>query len=171
MITNTDAITHSDLSFGPDSHDRRAEAGDPGLEGALAALETFYYALNNRDAEALAAVVSDHALAQLNNPVGGILRGGDAIVELYASKIFRGRVKVEVRFGDFVQYLGEHHAVFAGRETGTYTVDAGEPRPLTIRTSRYFRYDTDAGKWLQLHHHGSIDDAELLGAYQKAVLG
>jgi hypothetical protein len=139
---------------------------------ALAALETFYYALNNRDAETLAEVVAAHPLAQLNNPLGGILRGGAEIVELYASRIFRGRVRVEVTFSDFVQYLGDRHALFAGRETGTYTVGGDtEPQALAIRTSRYFRYDADASSWLQFHHHGSIDDAALLAAYQKAALG
>jgi ketosteroid isomerase-like protein len=165
------AITHSALRFGTDARDRRDETGDSGLDGALAALETFYYALNNRDADALAAVLAGHPLAQLNNPLGGILRGGDAIVDLYATKIFRGPVRVEVEFGDFVQYVGAGHAVFAGRETGTYTVDGQDPRDLAIRTTRYFRYDGDAGRWLQFHHHGSIDGPEELGAYQRAVLG
>jgi hypothetical protein len=163
-------ITLSQLSFGPNSRDRRAGSANPGVEGALAALETFYYALNNRDAETLAAVVAGHPLAQLNNPLGGILRGGAEIVDLYASRIFRGRVRVEVTFSDFVQYFGDRHALFAGRETGTYTVGDTEPQALAIRTSRYFRYDADASRWLQFHHHGSIDDAMLLSAYQKAVL-
>jgi hypothetical protein len=80
-------------------------------------------------------------------------------------------VRVEVTFSDFVQYLGDRHALFAGRETGTYTVGDTEPQALAIRTSRYFRYDADASSWLQFQHHGSIDDAMLLSAYQKAVLG
>jgi hypothetical protein len=25
------------------------------------------------------------------------------------------------------------------------------------------------GRWRQVHHHGSIDDPDLLGAYQQAV--
>lgn len=119
----------------------------------------------------LADVVADHELAQLNNPVGGILRGGHAIVDLYATKIFHGRVKVAVEFGDFVEYLGDEHALFAGREKGAYVVDDGEPRALSIRTSRYFRYDRGAGRWLQFHHHGSIDDAQVLAEYQRALLG
>jgi hypothetical protein len=46
-------ISHSEERFGLDSRDLRGEATDPGLEGALAALETFYHALNNRGAEIL----------------------------------------------------------------------------------------------------------------------
>jgi hypothetical protein len=164
-------ISHSDLKFGPRARVRLTEAGDPGPEGALAALETFYYALNQRDAEVLAAIVADDDLAQLNNPVGGILRGGNAIIDLYVNKIFKGAVTVEVEFADFIQYLGADHAVFAGRETGTYTVDGSEPEPLRIRTSRYFRYNSELGRWIQYHHHGSIDDAQLLADYQRAVLG
>lgn len=164
-------ISHSEQRFGLDSRDRRGEAANPGLEGALAALETFYHALNNRDPEILADVLSEHPLAQLNNPVGGILRGGGSIVDLYASKIFRGRVVVQVEFGDFVQYTDDRHVLFAGRETGTYAADGGEPRALAIRTSRYFRYDSSRGRWLQFHHHGSIDEPEVLAAYQLAVMG
>ena len=27
------------------------------------------------------------------------------------------------------------------------------------------------GRWQQVHHHGSIDDPDLLSRYQRAVLG
>jgi hypothetical protein len=82
-----------------------------------AALETFYYALNNRDLNALRANWADSPLAQLNNPVGGILRGADAIVGLYG-KIFSGTLSVQVTFTDVISYRGGEHAVFAGREIG-----------------------------------------------------
>ncbi len=163
-------IVLSDLRFGADARHRIAEAAEPGPEGLLAALESFYYALNQRDATVLAAVWSDDDLAQLNNPLGGILRGGEAIVDLYR-RIFAGQARLDIEFGDFVEYLGSDHAVVAGRETGTYAVDGSPPIPVTIRTSRYFRYDTTRGRWLQFHHHGSIDDAGALAAYQRALLG
>lgn len=38
---------------------------------------------------------------------------------------------------------------------------------MAIRTSRVFR--RISGEWRQVHHHGSVDDAELLAAYQQAV--
>jgi hypothetical protein len=161
-------IEKTDISFGPDAGNRLSETGDPSGKGAEAALESFYYSLNNRDIDALRAGWSANPLAQLNNPVGGILRGGDAIADLYA-RIFRGSVNVQVTFGDVVAYLGERHAVFAGRETGTYTAPDGTAVPLQIRTSRYFRYEE--GAWRQYHHHGSIDDPDALRAYQKTVLG
>lgn len=161
-------IEKTDIAFGPASRNRLDQAADPGPEGALAALESFYYALNSADLDALRDDWSASPLAQLNNPLGGILRGGDAIVGLY-EKVFAGTVNVQVTFGDVVAYLGADHAVFAGRETGTYTAPDGTLVPLTIRTSRYFRYED--GRWQQFHHHGSIDDVGELAAYQKAVWG
>jgi SnoaL-like domain len=162
-------IQHSDRRYGSGSRNRLVQASDPGRDGAWAALETFYFALNNRDAEVLAAVWSQHPLAQLNNPLAGILRGGSVVTELYG-RILKGAVKVEVELADIVEYGGKAHALFAGRETGTYTVAGQRPSPLSIRTSRYFRYDSDRGRWQQFHHHGSIDDPLALQAYQRAVL-
>ena len=161
-------IEKADIAYGPASRNRLEQAADPGPDGALAALESFYYALNNADIDALRADWSSSALAQLNNPLGGILRGGEAIAELY-EKVFAGTLNVQVTFSDVVAYTGPDHAVFAGRETGTYTAPDGTSTPLSIRTSRYFRYED--GRWQQFHHHGSIDDAGELAAYQQAVRG
>ncbi|WP_163507495.1 YybH family protein [Fodinicola acaciae] len=156
-------------SYGPSSGNLLSAATNPDLAGAYAALESFYYALNQRDLEVLSAVWSDDPEAQLNNPLGGILRGGQAIAELYR-KIFEGPVRLTVTFGDFLTYSGTGHAVFAGRETGHY--DTGSSKvPLAIRTSRYFRYDEVSGRWRQFHHHGSIDAPAELARYQQAVTG
>ncbi|MCN9242584.1 nuclear transport factor 2 family protein [Streptomyces sp. RY43-2] len=157
-----------DISFGPGSRNRIDETVTPGIDGALAALETFYFSFNNRDLDVFSQVWTKHPLAQLNNPLGGILRGGDAITALY-DQVFHGPAKVTVTFGDVVEYADDTHAVFAGRETGEYAVNGGEAVPLSIRTSRYFRYDN--GRWSQFHHHGSIDDAAALAAYQAAIRG
>jgi hypothetical protein len=43
--------------------------------------------------------------------------------------------------------------------------------PLAIRTSRFFQYFGPELGWRQVHHHGSIDDAEALDRYQRAVRG
>jgi hypothetical protein len=40
-------------------------------------------------------------------------------------------------------------------------------RELNIRTTRIFQLMD--GRWRQMHHHGSIEDAKLLGDYQNAV--
>jgi ketosteroid isomerase-like protein len=156
-----------DYRFGPDARKLLAEARDPGRDGAVAALESFYHALNNRDLDTLAAVWSQDELAQLNNPVGGILRSGQAVTDLYR-RIFAGSLGLTVTFTDAVTYWWADSVVFAGRELGSYR--AGDKLvPLAIRTTRVFGYDTAAGQWLQVHHHGSIDQADELAAYQRAV--
>jgi hypothetical protein len=161
-------ITFTDYGFGPQSRNRINAAADPSPAGAVAALETFYYALNHCDIEAMAAVWSPHELAQLNNPLGGILRGGAEAVGLY-QRIFDSTTRVQVTFGDAVSYRQHTSAVFAGRETGSYTVTGQAPRALEIRTSRFFAYSDAIERWVQLHHHGSIDDPDALRAYQRAV--
>jgi ketosteroid isomerase-like protein len=163
-------IEKTSISLGPGSRNRLHEASDPSGTGAMAALETFYYTLNNHDLDVLRADWADSPLAQLNNPVGGILRGSDAISGLYG-KIFGGAVRVQVTFSDVIAYHGVEHALFAGRETGSYTAAGGGGAPvgLEIRTSRYFRYQD--GRWRQYHHHGSIDDPAALRAYQQAIQG
>jgi limonene-1,2-epoxide hydrolase len=157
---------HLGETYGTDARNRLDEATNPGREGAVAALESFYYAFNQRDLAVFRQVWTTDPLAQLNNPLGGILRGGDAITALY-ERVFHGPARVTVTLGDIVEYSGEGHAVFAGRETGEYRVT--EPVPLSIRTTRFFAYE--AGRWVQVHHHGSIDDAEALAAYQAALRG
>lgn len=154
--------------YGPQARNRLDETAAATADGARAALESFYYALNQRDRDALREVWAMDPLAQLNNPLGGILRGGDAVAELY-DRIFTGPVVVQVTLNDIVEYLGPEHAVFAGRETGTYTRPDGTVTPLEIRTSRYFRYHD--GRWRQYHHHGSIDDPEALDAYRRSIAG
>ncbi len=161
-------IDRTDHRYGIESRNLIADAGNRTANGARAALESFYYAFNRRDIDILGRVWSDHPLAQLNNPLGGLLRGGSAIIALYA-RIFDGSARVQVEFADIVEYIGDDHVVFAGRETGTYAVAEGVPIPLSIRTTRYFRYDEGIDRWRQFHHHGSIDDADALRAYQQCV--
>ncbi|MEV5966874.1 nuclear transport factor 2 family protein [Kribbella sp. NPDC051952] len=156
-----------DYGFGPGARNRWAEMKTPGRAGALAALETFYYALNNQDLDTLAAGWADDGLVQLNNPIGGILRSRDAVRGLY-ERVFAGPLNVQVTFGDAATYWHTDSVVFAGRETGTYQHPQLGERPLHIRTTRIFAYDDG---WAQVHHHGSIDDADALATYQQAVRG
>ncbi|MET9318309.1 hypothetical protein ABZX12_41395 [Kribbella sp. NPDC003505] len=72
-----------DYNFGPNSRRRTDEAGAPGPGGALAALETFYFALNSRDLETLVAGWAEDDLVQVNNPIGGILRSRQAVRQVY----------------------------------------------------------------------------------------
>lgn len=151
------------------TRNRLEETRQPTIEGATAALETFYYALNERSLDLFRQIWLDNPLIQLNNPVGGIRRGTEPINAVYA-RIFDGPVRVRVEFHDIVEYASSEVVVFAGRERGTYEHD-GKAHPLAIRTSRIFLYVPAQGGWRQIHHHGSIDQPELLAQYQQAVLG
>jgi limonene-1,2-epoxide hydrolase len=159
-------IQHLEGHFGPESVNRLKEAEDPGPDGALAVLESFYYAINRRDSNAMREVWAQHPLTQIDNPIGGILRGGDAAVALY-DRLFAGPLQFQFTLLDVVAYFSQDHALFAGREHGHYAKRPAEPVILEIRTSRYFRYEGE--RWAQYHHHGSIDDPVALAAYQKAV--
>lgn len=161
-------ITAMTARFGKDSQPHFEAMRDPGPGGALAALETFYYAFNHRSLEALSSVWLDDPLVQLNNPLGGILRGADAIRSLY-QRVLTGPARVWVEFADIVQFRLGDAIVFAGRERGEFAV-GGTVVPLAIRTSRVFAFSVGTG-WRQVHHHGSIDDPESLRSYQQAVRG
>jgi SnoaL-like domain len=154
--------------YGPNARDRLSEAASPEVDGARAALESFYYAFNHRDPEVLERVWLRDPLVQLNNPLGGMLREADDIVALYR-RVFDSRARVEVTFGEIVEYRTAGMVVFAGRETGRFTDPAGRTVPLHIRTTRVFAYDQTVARWGQVHHHGSIDDPDALRDYQHAV--
>lgn len=151
------------------SRNRLDEGNIPSIEGAKAVLETFYHAFNTRNLSLFTQVWLDHPLIQLNNPLGGIMRGAGDIEELYR-KVFQGNVFVEVEFHDIILYSSFEYAVFAGRERGTYRIGTNI-YPLNIRTTRCFQYIDSKGGWRQVHHHGSIDDSRLLHNYQKAIRG
>ncbi|MEW8276315.1 MAG: nuclear transport factor 2 family protein [Candidatus Thiodiazotropha taylori] len=162
-------ILKSEQKYGRSSLNRIEQVREQGVEGARALLETFYYAFNNRDMDAFSGVWAPHELIQLNNPLGGILRGYDNISTLYRG-IFEGPARVWVEFSDIVEFDTDEIVIFAGRETGEFTWD-GQSITLTIRTSRIVQWiDVNTG-WRQVHHHGSIDDPENLELYQRAVKG
>ncbi|HVP78259.1 MAG TPA: nuclear transport factor 2 family protein [Thermodesulfobacteriota bacterium] len=72
-------------------------------------------------------------------------------------------------FFEFYAYsLHEAGEIFfvVGRERGEFRV--GETvLEMAIRTTRIFKMID--GRWQQVHHHGSIEDPDLLDKYQKAV--
>lgn len=160
--------TMLDVVFGQDARNRLEAASDPSPQGAVAALETFYFAFNQRSPDVLSAIWLDAPLVQLNNPLGGILRGADEVRSLY-ERIFTGPARVWVEFSDVVEYRGKDTIAFAGRERGEFTTGS-DVVPLAIRTSRVFAYTAGIG-WRQTHHHGSIDDPDALRTYQAAVRG
>ncbi len=152
-------------TFGRASNNRSSEMRVEFTEGAIAALETFYYSFNQKDIYVFNSVWVDQDLIQLNNPVGGIMRGKRDISNLYAN-IFNSSADVWVDFSDIVMYSFQDCVIFAGRENGEFRKN-GKTIDLKIRTTRVFAYIQ--GKWGQVHHHGSIDDSALLKTYQDAV--
>lgn len=141
----------------------REEIGD--RSQPLQALAEFYRAFNGRDLELMAANWDDSTDAAMDNPVGGIKRGWPEIRRVY-ERIFASGARVYVEFHDYTLHV--HGDVFwaVGRERGRLE-RTGALLDLAIRTSRVFRRVD--GRWRQIHHHGSIDDPQLLDAYQKAV--
>jgi hypothetical protein len=169
MTNNLPLSSFFDGVLGVASRDLRGEMNEPGVNGARAALETFYFAFNSRSLLALRDVWAADPLIQLNNPLGGIRRGQQEVLDLY-QHLFDGPARVWVEFYDIVQYVTRETAVFAGRERGAFT-SGSESIPLSIRTTRIFRYMGLEFGWRQVHHHGSIDDAALLKRYQQVVQG
>jgi ketosteroid isomerase-like protein len=82
------------------------------------------------------------------------------------SKIFAGPAEVYVEFHDYTIHQTAEMFYAVGRERGYFRLGGAEIA-LAIRTSRIFRKIN--GRWKQSHHHGSIDDPQLLARYQAAV--
>ena len=129
------------------------------------ALAEFYDAFNHRNLEIMANNWANASTIAMDNPIGGILRGWGNISAIY-DRIFHGQAKVYVEFYDYT--IHEHQDTFytVGRERGYFEI-RGHRLELAIRTSRVFVRIN--GEWKQVHHHGSIENPELLKAYQKAV--
>lgn len=157
--------TRLEQTFGRDAQDLTVQATETGLTGALAALESFYFAFNNGDLQVFQKAWVPSEMIRLNNPLGGIIEGIEPITALY-NGIFNGPADVWVEFYDIVAYDFGDSVVFAGRERGEFA-KGGATIPLDIRTSRVLhRAD---GRWGQVHHHGSITDTAQLNSYRNAV--
>ena len=142
------------------------EASDR-LTPQMRALSQFYKALNGRDLDLMAHnwIQTDEAV--MDNPVGGIKRGWDAIRAVYA-QVFSRPEPFWFEFHDYSYHEAGDLFYVVGRERGEYRSGLTK-LAMAIRTSRVFRLIDD--DWKQVHHHGSIDDAELLSQYQCAVRG
>jgi ketosteroid isomerase-like protein len=168
LSARIDVIERREDVYGRQSANRLDEASEHSIEGARAALESFYHSFNQGSLEVLRKVWLDDPLIRLNNPLGGIVEGINDVSEVY-DRIFNGPAGVWVEFYDIVEYrLGDSSVVFAGRERGEFTKD-GQSVELDIRTSRVFGYQD--GRWAQVHHHGSITDTATLDRYRRAVTG
>lgn len=160
-------IDKLDEKFGINARNLIDLTKEKSLSGALACIETFYYAFNNRDLDVFNEIWLNHDLIQLNNPLGGIIRGIVPISEMY-DRIFNGQARVWVELSDIVMYQSDDTVIFAGREIGESSSN-DNTIDLQIRTTRIFGFSETDNQWFQIHHHGSIDDAHLLERYQKSV--
>lgn len=140
---------------------------EDGLATPRQALGQFYRAFNGRNLDLMASNWLHGDEAAMDNPLGGIKRGWSEIAPVY-ERLFRGAAVVYVEFHDYTIQESSEMFCAVGRERGVARLP-GTELELRIRTSRIFRR-TAAG-WRQVHHHGSIDDPDLLRRYQVAVLG
>jgi len=131
----------------------------------LFALVEFYKAFNSRDLELMKANWAQTGDVSMANPLGGVKLGWWALEGVY-SRIFDGPAEVFVEFYDYVVQRSGSMFCVAGRERGRFRLGDQE-LALAIRTSRSYQFL--GGRWQQIHHHGSIDDPDMLAAYQGAL--
>ena len=133
---------------------------------AMNALIDFYNAFNHSNAEIMEQNWSNSPEISMDNPLGGIKRGWKDIKSVY-DHIFDGPAEVYVEFYDYSLHVYDTVFYAVGRERGYFKIN-GQSIDLAIRTSRI--YVKENGKWKQTHHHGSIENPELLEKYQKLVI-
>ncbi len=131
----------------------------------ICALIDFYDAFNNRNLEKMSENWAKTDEIAMDNPLGGINRGWNEISAVY-ERLFKGSARVYVEFYDYTIHEAGEIFYAVGRERGEFRI-AETTIKLAIRTSRIYRLID--GAWRQVHHHGSIDDPELLAQYQKIV--
>lgn len=131
----------------------------------LRALSDFYEAFNSRNTEKMSQNWAQTGDIAMDNPLGGIKRGWEEIRAGY-ERIFSSPARVRVEFYDYTIHEAGEIFYAIGRERGEFRIGS-TVIPLAIRTTRIFM--KVAGRWRQVHHHGSIDDPELLARYQAAV--
>ena len=129
------------------------------------ALAQLYRAFNTRDIKMIDENFAHSDEVAIDNPLGGIRRGADEPHKMYEG-VFKSPADVHVEFWDYTIHRAGDVFWAVGRERGTYR-DGSDMKTLNIRTSRIFQFIN--GRWRQMHHHGSIEDAKLLADYQTAV--
>lgn len=138
-----------------------------GLSAPLQALSEFYDAFNSRNLEKMSQNWAQADEISMDNPVGRIKRGWSEIKAVY-ERIFSGPAQVYVEFYDYTIHETGESFYAVGRERGEFRVGKTVVK-LAIRTSRIYKLIDR--RWQQVHHHGSIDNPELLARYQSAVKG
>ena len=139
------------------------ELGD--LSQPQQALAQFYRAFNTRDLKMMDENFAHSDEVAIDNPLGGIRRGADEPHKMYEG-VFKSPADVHVEFWDYTIHRAGDVFWAVGRERGTY-LDGEIVKNLSVRTTRIFQLID--GRWRQMHHHGSIEDAKPLGDYQSVV--
>jgi len=129
------------------------------------ALAQFYKALNGRNLALMEENWDSSWEAAMDNPLGGIKRGWGEIRRTY-EQLFKSQGTYTFEFWDYTLHRSGDVFWVVGRERGRL-ITAGATLELAIRTTRLFRRAGD--RWRQIHHHGSIEDPELLARYLAAV--
>jgi hypothetical protein len=131
----------------------------------IGALAEFYRAFNTRDLALMEKNWASSDEVSMENTLGGIKRRWSEIRQSY-EHIFGSRSAIRIELYDYtIHDLGETFLA-VGRERGTLRIER-HVIDLKIRTSRLFQLI--GGRWRQFHHHGSVEDPELLARYQAAV--
>ena len=131
----------------------------------IGALIEFYKGFNSQNLEIVQANWSKKASIIMANPIGGLKRSAE-IFEGY-HHIFSSGAKVYVEYYDFAFFETAEGFSVIGRERGSFE-NEGVKLDLKIRTTRV--YIKEESSYKQVHHHGSIDDADLLKKYQEVIL-
>lgn len=140
------------------------EAVDPHTpEGALA---EFYRAFNSRD---LALMEQNWAgdEAVLYHELGGVRYGWTEIRELYEQTLLSSPAGVLMTFQDYRIDRFSDTFFAVGLERGLLRTQK-DVLEFRIRATRLFGWR--GGRWRQIHHHGSIEEPELLANYLALVL-
>lgn len=132
---------------------------------AMFALNQFYRAFNTGDLHLMKNNWLNSDEVSLANPLGGLRRGWQDVESFYAA-LFSGRAEVYVEYFDFTIHESGEIFLAVGRERGYFRRD-GDEIELAIRTSRTYKKVKEG--WRQIHHHGSIEDPDLLQRYQQTV--
>lgn len=139
------------------------EIADP--EQPLHALVQFYRALHSRDLALMEQNWDSSPDAAMDNPLGGIKRGWSEIRQTY-ERLFAAPWNYSFPFWDYTLHRNGNVFWVVGRERGRLTKDE-QVVDVAIRTTRLFRRAD--GRWRQIHHHGSVEDPQMLARYLAAV--
>jgi hypothetical protein len=150
-----------------------AETAAPGIEGARAALDTFYYAFNTRSVDLLRQIWEDDPLAQVNTPLVGLVRG-KAIFSTVYNRMTTSTVQTKTVLDDIILYFAPGLAVFTERERATSTQNRDGntvTEELSGRSICIFRYRIELGGWRLIYHQISLDAQDRATQLQRDVPG